>query len=89
MFSIIPLKHRHHFSTFIMLYACIPAVYKNIYAFVDVEVGMKDLKVHDIGALRWDGAVFQNYYKTGRRRMYLSVSGKKRRGIVYRTICHP
>lgn len=30
MFSIIPLKHRHHFSTFIMLYACIPAVYKNI-----------------------------------------------------------
>ena len=29
MFSIIPLKHRHHFSTFIMLYACIPAVYKN------------------------------------------------------------
>lgn len=28
------------------------------YAFVDVEVGMKDLKVHDIGALRWDGAVF-------------------------------
>ena len=29
MFSIIPLKHRHHFSAFIMLYACIPAVYKN------------------------------------------------------------
>ena len=29
MFSIIPLKHRHHFSTFIMLYACISAVYKN------------------------------------------------------------
>ena len=28
------------------------------YAFVDVEVGMTDLMVHDIGALRWDGAVF-------------------------------
>lgn len=33
MFSIIPLKHRHHFSNFIMLYDCIPAVYKNAYCY--------------------------------------------------------
>lgn len=26
------------------------------YALVDCEVGMKDKRVHDIGALRWDGA---------------------------------
>ncbi len=30
------------------------------YAFVDVEVGMKDKKVHDVGALRWDGATFHS-----------------------------
>lgn len=30
------------------------------YAFVDVEVGVKDMKIHDIGALRWDGAVFHS-----------------------------
>lgn len=28
------------------------------YAFVDIEVGLKDKKIHDIGAIRWDGAVF-------------------------------
>jgi len=28
------------------------------YAIVDVEVGMKDRKIHDIGALRWDGATY-------------------------------
>ncbi len=28
------------------------------YAFVDVEVGIKDKKIHDIGAVRWDGAKF-------------------------------
>ena len=27
------------------------------YAFVDVEVGIKDRKIHDIGAIRRDGAV--------------------------------
>lgn len=27
------------------------------YCFVDVEVGLNDNKIHDIGALRWDGAV--------------------------------
>ena len=30
------------------------------YAFVDIEVGLKDGKIHDIGALRWDGAVFHS-----------------------------
>ena len=28
------------------------------YAFIDTEVGQKDLRVHDIGALRFDGAVY-------------------------------
>lgn len=28
------------------------------YAFIDVEVGLKDHRIHDIGALRWDRAVF-------------------------------
>lgn len=28
------------------------------YAIVDVEVGVNDKKIHDIGALRWDGAKF-------------------------------
>ena len=30
------------------------------YAFVDCEVGVKDKKIHDIGALRWDGATFHS-----------------------------
>ena len=30
------------------------------YAFVDVEVGVKDKKIHDIGALRWDGTPFHS-----------------------------
>lgn len=33
------------------------------YVFVDVEVGIKDHKVRDIGALRWDGAVFHSSNK--------------------------
>lgn len=28
------------------------------YAFIDTEVGLKDMKVHDIGALRYDDAVY-------------------------------
>lgn len=35
------------------------------YAFVDVEVGFKDQKIHDIGALRWDGAVYHSADKRG------------------------
>lgn len=34
------------------------------FAFVDVEVGMKDNKIHDIGALRHDGATFHYNSKT-------------------------
>lgn len=33
------------------------------YVFVDVEVGLKDHKIHDIGALRWDGAVYHSANK--------------------------
>lgn len=33
------------------------------YVFVDVEVGLKDRKIHDIGALRWDGAIFHSANK--------------------------
>ena len=30
------------------------------YAFVDVEVGVKDKRIHDIGILRWNGATFHS-----------------------------
>lgn len=30
------------------------------YGFVDAEVGIRDHKIHDIGAIRWDGAVFHS-----------------------------
>lgn len=33
------------------------------YAFVDVEVGLKDKRIHDIGILRWDGAKYHSAYK--------------------------
>lgn len=33
------------------------------YAFVDVEVGLKDHKIHDIGALRQDGATLHKASK--------------------------
>ena len=33
------------------------------YAFIDVEVGMKDHKIHDIGAIRWDRAFFHSSKK--------------------------
>ena len=36
---------------------------KNI-AFVDTEVGLKDHKIHDIGALRDDGATFHQASQT-------------------------
>lgn len=35
------------------------------YGFVDVEVGLKDNKIHDIGATRWDGAVYHSADKRG------------------------
>lgn len=30
------------------------------YAFLDLEVGLHDKHIHDIGALRWDGAMFHS-----------------------------
>lgn len=33
------------------------------YGFVDIEIGLKDNKIHDIGALRWDGAVYHSANK--------------------------
>lgn len=33
------------------------------YCFVDAEVGLKDKKLHDIGAIRWDDAVFHSANK--------------------------
>lgn len=33
------------------------------YGFVDVEVGVHDKKIHDIGAIRWDGAVYHSANK--------------------------
>ncbi|MDE6098527.1 MAG: RecQ family ATP-dependent DNA helicase, partial [Muribaculaceae bacterium] len=30
------------------------------YGFIDIEVGLNDNKIHDIGAVRWDGAVFHS-----------------------------
>ena len=30
------------------------------YGFVDIEVGVHDKRIHDIGAIRWDGAVFHS-----------------------------
>jgi len=33
------------------------------YAVVDIEVGMKDHKIHDIGALKYDGAIFHHNSK--------------------------
>ena len=33
------------------------------YAIVDVEIGLKDHKIHDIGALRHDGATFHKSSK--------------------------
>lgn len=33
------------------------------YGFVDVEVGLQDKKIHDIGTIRWDGAVYHSANK--------------------------
>ncbi|MDE6548586.1 MAG: DEAD/DEAH box helicase, partial [Muribaculaceae bacterium] len=35
------------------------------YCFVDVEVGLRDKKIHDIGAVRWDGAIYHAAGKQG------------------------
>ena len=33
------------------------------YAVVDVEIGLTDYRIHDIGALRYDGAIFHKASK--------------------------
>ena len=38
------------------------------YAIVDCEVGMKDQRVHDSGALRWDGVTFHSADKHAMKR---------------------
>lgn len=42
------------------------------YAFVDVEIGLKDHKIHDIGAIRWDGAVF---HSTNKQELFRFLDG--------------
>lgn len=37
----------------------------SLYAIVDTEVGLNDNKIHDIGALRFDGSVYHNPSKPG------------------------
>lgn len=37
------------------------------YAIVDVEIGLKDHKIHDIGAIRYDGAI---YHKTSKEELF-------------------
>ena len=37
---------------------------KTRYAFIDVEVGLNDHRIHDIGALRCDGAIFHSANKS-------------------------
>lgn len=41
------------------------------YAIVDVEIGLKDRKIHDIGALRHDGAT---YHKTSKEELFEFLS---------------
>lgn len=40
-----------------------PSFEESRYAFIDVEVGLNDRKIHDIGALRYDGSVFHRSSK--------------------------
>lgn len=42
------------------------------YAIVDVEVGLKDHKIHDIGALRYDGAT---YHKASKEQLFEFLKG--------------
>ena len=50
------------------------------YALVDCEVGMKDKRVHDIGALRWDGAVFHSA-RGGRHHRPAAAAGRRLRRV--------
>lgn len=35
------------------------------YAFIDIEVGLRDHKIHDVGAIRYDGAIYHAASKDG------------------------
>ena len=35
------------------------------YCFMDIEVGLHDAKIHDIGSIRWDGAIYHSASKQG------------------------
>ena len=43
------------------------------YAVVDCEVGLNDMRVHDIGALRWDGSTFHSANKHARNKFLNGV----------------
>ncbi len=43
------------------------------YAFLDIEVGMKDHKIHDIGAIKDDGSKFHNSSKEGLKQFIQDV----------------
>ena len=59
------------------------------YAFVDVEVGLKDHKIHDIGALRQDGATLHKASKEElfKFRMTRTTSADITLFITMRNIC--
>ncbi|MDE6296517.1 MAG: DEAD/DEAH box helicase, partial [Muribaculaceae bacterium] len=42
------------------------------YVFVDAEIGFKDKKIHDIGAIRWDGA---KYHSANKRELISFLRG--------------
>ena len=53
------------------------------YAFVDVEVGIKDLRIRDIGALRWDGAVYHSANKREQTDNMNDVKYKRKHKIIH------
>ena len=57
------------------------------YAIVDVEVGLKDHKIHDIGALRQDGATFHKASKEELFDFYLEGYGLPLRTQYYSSRC--
>ena len=56
------------------------------YAIVDVEIGLKDHKIHDIGALRHDGATF---HKSSNFLVIQTISADIISSIMMQSICLP
>lgn len=46
------------------------------YAFVDTEVGTKDHKIHDIGALRYDENALTTDYQTSSKSILLGIGNR-------------